>query len=94
MVIVISLDFKLAEQPFDFERLPAFAVLSGLGDISGIGTVSSFLKKNGNQVIGRFEYGGANQKLNSLDGGSCESLSVETLDQLLDFFFLSEEDLR
>ena len=93
MIIVISLEFKNAEQTFDVQCLPAFALLFGFWNKCSISPINSVLKQKANQGIGRFENRRTNKRFDPLDQQPSGCLTMKILDQFLDLLFLGEEDL-
>ena len=92
VVIVISLQLEAAKNSLNPNRFAALARLSGLGLVLGVDSVGGLLEQPADQRIGRFENRRAHQDFQPGDGISVQLFGFETGDQLLDFFFLGEED--
>ena len=92
VVVIIPLQLEAAKNPLNPNRFPAFARLPSVRLVMGVDAVGGLLKQPANQRVGRFENRRAHQDFQLGDGVSVERLRFETGDQLLDFFFLGEED--
>ena len=92
VIVVIPLQREAAKNPLHPNRFPALAHLSGLGLVADIGTVGGLLEQPADQRIGGFENRRAHQHFQLGDAVPVQLLGLEAGDQLLDFFFLREED--
>ena len=93
MVIVIALQFECAKDALDLETDPSLRLLTRLGLVGGVNSVSRRLQEQSDQRIGGFEKSGAHQHFQLLDGHPIGLLSLEARHQLLDFLVLGQEDL-
>ena len=94
VVIVIPLQGEAAKNPLRLHRFPALAHLSWLGLVIRIDLVGGLLEQPADQRIGGLENRRAHQDLQLGDGVSLWHPRLKTGDQLLDFFFLGQEDFR
>jgi hypothetical protein len=92
MVVVIPLQLEAAKNPLNPNRFPALARLPGLGLVMGVDAVGGLLEQPTNQRVGGFENRRAHQDFQLGDGVSVQRFGFKTGDQLLDFFFLGQED--
>lgn len=92
VIVVIPLQREAAEDALHPDGVPALAHLSGFGLVAGIGPVRGFLEQPANQRIGGFENRRAHQDFQLGDALAVQLPGFKAGDQLLDFFFLSEED--
>ena len=89
---VISLQLKGAEEALHPDSCPALARLSGFGRVAGIGPVRSLLEQPADQRVGGFENRRAHQDFPVGDALAMHLPGFKAGDQLLDFFFLRQEN--
>ena len=93
VIIVIPLQLEAAKNPLNADRFPALARLSGFGLVAGIGAVGGLLEQPTDQGIGGFEHRRSHQDFQLGDALAVQLPGFKTVDQLLDFLFLRQEDL-
>lgn len=94
VIVVIPLQREAAKYPLNTDRFPALARLSGLGLIAGIGAVGGLLEQPTDQGVGGLEHRRAHQDFQLGDALAVQLPGLEAGDQLLDFFFLCQEEGR
>ena len=92
VIIVITSERELAEDPLRPDGFPALAHFSGLGLVGAVNAVGCLLKQPADQGIGRLEDGGAHQRFQLLDGQTVGFPRLEAGHQLLDFLVLGQEE--
>lgn len=93
VVVIIALEAEAAKNPLHPDPFPALARLPGLRLVAGVDAIGGLLEQPTDQRIGGFENRRAHQDFQLRDGVSVQRLGCKAGDQLLDFFFLREEDL-
>jgi len=92
VVVVIPLQLEAAKDALNADPFPALARLSGVGVVLGVDSVGGALEQPTHQGVGGFENRRAHQDFQLGDGVSLQLFGFKTGDQLLDFFFLGQED--
>ena len=92
VIVVIPLQREAAKNPLHMDCFPALARLSGFGLVAGIDAVNGLLEQPTDQRIGGFENCRAHQHFQLGDTVAVQLPGFKAGDQLLDFFFLGEED--
>lgn len=93
MIVVVALEWKRTKHATGRDVLPAFALLAWFGLVGRVDAVGGSLQQKSYHLVGRLEDGCAHQLLQFLHGYARRLLRREARHQLLDFGFLSEDDL-
>ena len=94
MIVVITVQWEMPENPLGSNSVPALALFSGLRLVSGVDPVDGLLEHPAHQLIGRPEYRGTDQNLQLGHRDPSGLGGLEAGHHLLDFLVLGQEDFR
>ena len=94
MIVVITVQWEMPENPLGSNSVPALALFSGLRLVSGVDPVDGLLEHPAHQLIGALEYRSTYQNLQLGHRDPSGLGGLEAGHHLLDFLVLGQEDFR